>query len=464
MELSLIHAGLAAGAALAAIPVILHLFMRQTPKHVIFPALRLIRERQKKSRKRMKIKNWLLLAARMALLALMALALARPRLHSDMPLGDESVPTALGLVFDTSLSMSYKENDKTLLDLAKDRAREIISHIPDSSLVFAVNSADPGVPVGLSPSAARKWIDNLTIRPVNRPLNVATGQVYPAVAECDRPRREVYILTDLSRSSWNPDRPAEGLDRVKQATDKTKSATAPKIATFVLRVGSEERKDVSIDEVELSSSTATQGEPLEIRSVVRSQGTEAVSPVVEFYLDGVKKGNQQVEIPAGGQAEARFTTPPRLKEGEVHRVELRLTGAPDPLKFNDERYLSFNVRPCSKCCSSPIKTSTPTTSPRPSIPRRAPSQASNSNGFDRPNSSRGIATRSRTSRPSSCSTSRRSATRPGDCSTATSTKAADWSSAWETAVRPSITTGRPPSKSCRPSSTRRTPRPPPGVK
>ena len=57
------HAGLAAGAALAALPVILHLFMRQTPKHVIFPALRLIRERQKRSKKRLRIKNWLLLLA-----------------------------------------------------------------------------------------------------------------------------------------------------------------------------------------------------------------------------------------------------------------------------------------------------------------------------------------------------------------------------------------------------------------
>ena len=64
MEMSLIHAGLAAGAGLAALPVILHLFMRQTPKHVIFPALRLLRERQKQSKKRMRIKNWLLLLAR----------------------------------------------------------------------------------------------------------------------------------------------------------------------------------------------------------------------------------------------------------------------------------------------------------------------------------------------------------------------------------------------------------------
>src|ERR1044071_6472403 len=104
MEFSLIHAGLAAGAALAALPVILHLFMRQTPKHVIFPALRLVRERQKRSKKRMRIKNWLLLAARMSILGLMALAFARPTFPSQMSLGDESVPTALGLVFDTSLS------------------------------------------------------------------------------------------------------------------------------------------------------------------------------------------------------------------------------------------------------------------------------------------------------------------------------------------------------------------------
>src|SRR5271154_2074773 len=104
MEFSMINAGLAAGAALAALPVILHLFMRQTPKHVIFPALRLVKERQKRAKKRLKVKNWLLLAARMALIALMALALARPTVYSSVPLGDREVPTALALVFDTSLS------------------------------------------------------------------------------------------------------------------------------------------------------------------------------------------------------------------------------------------------------------------------------------------------------------------------------------------------------------------------
>ncbi len=184
MEFSLIHAGLAAGVGLAALPVILHLFMKQTPKHIIFPALRLIRERQKRSRKKMRVKNWLLLLARMAILALMAMALARPRFHSQISLGDESVPTALGLVFDTSLSMQYKEpgKDKTRLDEAKERAAEILRKIPEASQVFVVDSYDP-VAKGISPSAAQKQIAALTTHPANRPLNVAMGHVYRAVAE-----------------------------------------------------------------------------------------------------------------------------------------------------------------------------------------------------------------------------------------------------------------------------------------
>ncbi len=340
----MINAGLAAGAALAALPVILHLFMRQTPKHVIFPALRLVRERQKRSKKRLRVKNWLLLLARMAVLALMALALARPRLYSQMPLGDQSVPTALGLVFDTSLSMSYKENDKTRLDLAKERARAILDQIPDSSLVFPVNSADPGVPVGLTPAAARKWIENLTIRPVNRPLNAVMGQVYPAVVDCDRPRHEVYVLTDLSRSSWSPEQPAEGLDKVARA----KSTPSGKIATFIVRLGSPEISDVALDTAQPAKSFVTQGESVEVKGQVRAQGTKPVTRVVEFYLDGVKKGEKPVELPPGGQQEVSFPTPPRLPEGDLHRGELRLAGTPDPLEFDDRRYFTFKVRPAYK--------------------------------------------------------------------------------------------------------------------
>jgi hypothetical protein len=337
--MSLIHAGLAAGAALAALPVILHLFMRQTPKHVIFPALRLIRERQRQSKKRMRIKNWLLLLARMAILALMALALARPQIYSQIPLGDESMPMALGLVFDTSLSMEYKDKDKTRLEEAKERAKEIVAKLPDSSLVFIVDSAVPGAPIGLSPPAALKQIEGLVVRPANRLLNEAMGQVYPAVTECDRPARMVYVLTDLCRSAWSPGRPADGIDEVA----KLKAKKGSNLATLVLRLAPKEIQNFAVESADPTPNVVPQGMPVEIRSRIRYQGAKPAKRMVEFELDGQKRGEKPIELRPDDRTEVSF--PARLRDGELHQGAIRLSGSPDPFETDDVRYFTFRVRP-----------------------------------------------------------------------------------------------------------------------
>ena len=336
MDISLIHTGLAAGAGLAAVPVILHLFMRQTPKHVIFPALRLIRERQKRSKKRLRVKNWLLLLARMALLALMALALARPRITSEGSQGDNDVPTAIGLVFDTSMSMEYKERDKTRLDEAKARAEEILARTPSSSQVYVVDSADPAVPAALSPAAARKRIDGLTIRAVNRPLNAALGLAYAAVAESDRQRHDVYVLTDLARSAWDMDRPAEGLDKAKK--DKTG------VKTYVLRLTPKEVHDVGIIDARPTLDQVTEGESVEIKARIRAVGP-AASGVVKLWLDDVPKENKTVDIPANGEREVSFVIKNVDATTSLHQGKVQFIGKPDPLAFDDVRYFTFSLKP-----------------------------------------------------------------------------------------------------------------------
>ncbi|HEU5117823.1 MAG TPA: VWA domain-containing protein, partial [Isosphaeraceae bacterium] len=295
-----INAGLAAGVALAAVPVILHLFMKQTPKHVVFPALRLIRERQKRSRKTLRIKNWLLLLARMALLALMALALARPRMDAKVKAGAQEVETALALVFDTSLSMGYKEHDKTRLDEAKERAGEILQRAHAGSEVFVIDSADAGTPPALSPASARKRVEALKVRAANRPMNQAVGLAYSAVAGSDKPEHDVYVLTDLSRSSWKTDQKVEGLDRA----EKVKGG----VATFLLRIGEGEPHDVAIVHAEPTSGLASEDEPVAISARLRAIGKEA-ERIVEYYVDGQKKAQKLVKIPANAEVDAPAFSP-----------------------------------------------------------------------------------------------------------------------------------------------------------
>ncbi len=357
-----INAGLAAGVALAALPVILHLFMKQTPKKIVFPALRLIKERQRRSRKKLRIKNWLLLLARMALLALMALALARPRVNSTTTLGDREVPTAMVLVFDTSLSMSYKQQDKTRLDEAKQRARALLTRSHEASRVFVIDSADPIAPAPLSPGAARTRIEALAVLPVNRPLNEAVSRAYEAIQDAAQPRREVYVFTDLARSSWDtgagviegaltddatdeqnskPDA-AASTDAQKKKKASSDDGEAPRASTFLVRLGVSEPRDAALVEAGPILGFTAEGEPVPIRAVVRSTGP-ATTRVVEFLIDGKKRGQETVKLPADGETTVEFTTP-KLGPG-LHRGEVHLGGEPDSFEANDHRYFTLDVQP-----------------------------------------------------------------------------------------------------------------------
>jgi hypothetical protein len=338
MEISLLHAGLAAGATLAVVPLILHLLMRQTPRHVIFPALRLIRERQKQSKKRLRVKNWLLLLARMALFALMALALARPTITTEASLGGEEVDTAIALVIDTSQSMEYTERGNNRLKEATLRAAEILKKATDRSEVYVINSAEPTRPAAVSPALAQKQVEAMTLRDSNRPLNASVVQAYAAVAQSTLPRRDVYILTDLARSAWDTSSSA-----VAEAVNKANLVKEKKVNCYVLRLTPKEAKDVAIVSAEPASTIASEGERMEIRAKLRSSG-EKESRVAELRIDNVLKDNKKIEIPQNGEVELSLFTPNSLSPG-LHQGEVRLSGGTDFMPFDDVRYFSFSVQP-----------------------------------------------------------------------------------------------------------------------
>lgn len=346
MDISLLNAGLAAGAALAVVPLILHLLMKQTPRHVIFPALRLIRERQKQAKKRLRVKNWLLLLARMALFALMALALARPSLHRETEGGGENVDTAIALVVDTSLSMQYTERGNDRLKEAKLRAAEILKKATDRSEVFVIDSADAARPPAVSPSAAMKRVEALTLRDANRKLNAAVVQAYAAVGASPLQRKEVYVLTDLARSAWD-----FGSSAVADAAKRAVAIKAP-VNAFVLRLTPKEIEDVAVVAAEPVSTVAIQGEALEIRAKARSSGPKA-SRVAKLFLDRdaagkeIPRGSQAIELPENGEVEFSLFTPATLGPG-VHQGAVRLEGGTDNMEFDDVRYFTFTVQPSQR--------------------------------------------------------------------------------------------------------------------
>src|SRR5437016_4660997 len=216
--MTFIHPLLLGGLLLVGIPVLLHLIMRQQPKHVLFPALRFLKLRQRTNQRKLRLRHLLLLALRMLLIALMCLALARPRLFSDRLrnfLGSDQA-VAVVLVLDTSPSMGYTVAGQTCLDAAKARALELLDELSEAGRVAVIDTADPVPEWAASLAAARERLLALTVRPANHPVTDALSaalQLFEPTAAApveDQPLpRFVYAFSDRTPASWDAARVGE---------------------------------------------------------------------------------------------------------------------------------------------------------------------------------------------------------------------------------------------------------------
>ena len=81
--MSFLNATLIFGSLTIAIPIVMHLLSRRQPKRVSFPSIGFLKPKATYSKSRVQIKRWWLLAARVALLAILSIALAQPIISAD---------------------------------------------------------------------------------------------------------------------------------------------------------------------------------------------------------------------------------------------------------------------------------------------------------------------------------------------------------------------------------------------
>ncbi len=160
-----------AGAWLAALPVLLHLLMRQKPRRFEFPALRFLHKRHDANRRQLRLRHLLLLLLRMALIVLAALALARPALHSTgAAWTSQKAPVAAILAFDTSKRMDYRHENHTRLEAAQPLANWLLGQLPPESEMAVVDGHTPGGALQVDTAAIRNRIERLETSPVARPV------------------------------------------------------------------------------------------------------------------------------------------------------------------------------------------------------------------------------------------------------------------------------------------------------
>ncbi len=192
------------GLAALAVPVLIHLTQKERKSVVAFPSLMFLRKIPYESVQRRRIRDWLLLALRLAAIALIVAAFARPFLRGSDLAAAPGGARDIVVLLDRSYSMGYGD---TWSRAQRAAAQALSSATPADriSLVLFADTAEVALRSTPDPSRAVAEINAATPGPGATKFGPALKLAGSLLAESLLPRKEVVVVSDFQRSGWQPD-------------------------------------------------------------------------------------------------------------------------------------------------------------------------------------------------------------------------------------------------------------------
>lgn len=316
MSLSFLAPIFAAALAAIAIPLLVHLVHKERKDAIAFPSLMFLARTPYQHSARQRIRDWLLFAARCLIIALLAAAFMRPVFARP---ASARAATAGGtdvvVLLDRSLSMRYGDRWRRAQDAVRKRvaalgADDRLTLVPFDLRATAVNEPTA------EPAALRTALDSLSPSDAGTRLAPAVAVARRALGLSRLPRKEVMVVSDFQRSSW----------------DLGDDVAMPPGTTVVpVDVSSGEVVDRSVRAVEMRRDPAAPAERVIVSARFVNTGPAVKAATVALEVNGRVTSERTVDLPADGGGAVSFAPVPVPADG----VPARIVMAPDALPSDD---------------------------------------------------------------------------------------------------------------------------------
>jgi hypothetical protein len=340
-----------AGLVLAGLPILIHLLNRRRYKVVDWAAMDFLLRAMRKNRRRVRFEQWLLLAMRCLVLALLGLALSRP-------LGcDANSAAAFGgrtglhvFVIDNSFSMAYhppgRAGGRSHLEQAKVLVDAVIDRLSSGGESVAVITA--GRPAG--GVIARPTFDLQQARGIvdRVPQTYAASDMATALrlaadlgrSEERQPNRFLYVLTDATTPAW------QGGDAAALRQLAPDLGRLYRVVT-VSNLSRGPQWNQAVTDVSPSAGLVTTNADfaVDFSAAVRGFG-QPHEATVQWKVDGklMSGGGPVTPTPSlVAQREGHEAVADALRSGGPHVVTATLVGGGDPLPADDSFSRVVNV-------------------------------------------------------------------------------------------------------------------------
>lgn len=324
------------GLAAVSVPIIIHLLNRRKFHKVVWAAMRFLQTSVEQNQRRMRIEDMILLLLRCALIALLALALARPAFKSaSTDLLGQSKVTAV-LVLDNSASMGMSDGAVTRFELAKKAAEQALDTMPGGSAVavfLASDIANAAIPEPtFDINLVRKTIREAPLTDRATDLMPAIQRALDTLKQRIAIRKEIYVVTDGQLVGWRQ------LTEIQVALDNARREVRP----HLVFVSEHEERNLAVTELRNASGLSPVTQPIRFEVRVANYGREVTRDIrVTLSVDNEPPSDEfLIDSLAPGAAKS-ISLFAKLRSEGFHSITARLPE--DRLPADDRRTIAVRA-------------------------------------------------------------------------------------------------------------------------
>ena len=327
--------------------VIAHLISRRRFDVVQWGAMQFLNP-ARKTRRKLKLEELLLMLLRMAMIALVTLAISRPWLPSGLFSGYRSMGSrSVVLILDGSSSMSRGDGLNSLHQNAKRRALEFLQTLGPGDAVALIDARDQPRSLIESPLQDRTVLQDAIDR-IPEPLGAINVQAavemgIAILGKTSSSSREIILLTDRQRAGWQPDQDDSWnrLEDLMMFPSVRPRLWAVDVANQLAPMSS----NIAIGQLQLARELTVPDFPVRISASILNNGQSATEIPVRLLLDNQPLAGQaqQVQISAGSETEIQFEL--MVKSPGTHLITVEAEVPNDPIKVDNLSHASLHVSP-----------------------------------------------------------------------------------------------------------------------
>lgn len=314
-----------AGIGGAAVPLVLHLLSRARYRSVDWGAMMFLFGSDARQQRSARLRQWLLLLMRMALVALLAIALARPMVGNALAsVGQEGASTTV-ILLDRSASMGFDANGRSRMDDGREIVRQILEGLHKGDEAALITLGDGGRGPVPQPTADLLSLASVVagLKPSYGQANIADGLMRAAdlLERSHRPNRQLFVVCDRQSLSWR-----QVNDAFRDAWQARMAKFTPPPAFYVIPVGGTESDNVAVDALSLVSPPAIVRQSAEIEVRVHNYGPTPRTALPLSVRAGERTFHTTLNIAAGASATAQFVTSFGQTGSHVMSASVEATG------------------------------------------------------------------------------------------------------------------------------------------